>query len=246
MEYAARGGLKGKTYAWGDEFKPGGKAQANTWEGEFPVTNTRADGFDRAAPVGCFPANGYGLYDMTGNVWEWTTSQYDGTQKNAPVSRVLRVIKGGSFLCYRTTVGGTGLRHGNPKRPASARSIWGSGPLRTHRRWRHSHHADPAARQSTAERDGKPDRYRRDRGADRGRAWADRARTACHRHLPSVRSRRIFCREGGDAVPGQCRRSGECNRSGYAALPQPQCWPFGGRFLGSAISRLCPDGWLWS
>lgn len=99
MEYAARGGLNGKTYAWGDEFKPDGEARANTWEGKFPVTNTGDDGFDRAAPVGCFPPNGYGLYDMTGNVWEWTTSLYDKTQKDAPASRVLRVVKGGSFLC---------------------------------------------------------------------------------------------------------------------------------------------------
>ena len=99
MEYAARGGLDGKTYAWGNEFKPDGVAKANTWEGEFPVENSAADGFDRAAPVGCFPANGYGLYDMTGNVWQWTKSLYEQSQAQVPPSRVLRVIKGGSFLC---------------------------------------------------------------------------------------------------------------------------------------------------
>jgi len=99
FEYAARGGLDGKTYAWGDELAPGGKYQANNWQGEFPVRNTAADGFVGAAPVGCFPANGYGLYDMIGNVWEWTSSPYEKGENKAPASRLLRTIKGGSFLC---------------------------------------------------------------------------------------------------------------------------------------------------
>jgi formylglycine-generating enzyme required for sulfatase activity len=99
-EYAARGGLDGKTYGWGDELTPDGKFQANTWQGVFPVRNEVLDGFAGRAPVGCFPANGYGLYDMTGNVWKWTASLYDPGQKaDTPQSRILHAIKGGSFLC---------------------------------------------------------------------------------------------------------------------------------------------------
>ena len=103
-EFAARGGLDGKTYAWGDELTPGGVHQANVWQGTFPTTNTGADGFSGRAPVGCFPANGYGLYDMIGNVWKWTGSLYTPPGPNMPTgrtstSRVLRTIKGGSFLC---------------------------------------------------------------------------------------------------------------------------------------------------
>ncbi|RMF11363.1 MAG: formylglycine-generating enzyme family protein [Alphaproteobacteria bacterium] len=109
-EYAARGGLNGKTYSWGDERTPDDKMMANTWQGIFPVHNSGEDGFRGVAPVGCFSANGYGLYDMIGNVWEWTASPYypshapsgkvpdegyDPRQPGVPV----RVIKGGSFLC---------------------------------------------------------------------------------------------------------------------------------------------------
>jgi formylglycine-generating enzyme required for sulfatase activity len=108
-EYAARGGLDGKTYAWGDELTPGGRFQANIWQGEFPNRNIGADGFIGLAPAGCFPANGYGLFDMIGNVWKWTSTIYaepkDGAMPDVmpsprtPVSRVVRTIKGGSFLC---------------------------------------------------------------------------------------------------------------------------------------------------
>jgi formylglycine-generating enzyme required for sulfatase activity len=109
-EYAARGGLDGKTYGWGDELTPGGKFQANVWQGTFPTDDSGADGFSGRAPVGCFPANGYGLYDMIGNVWKWTASLYaaEGQDKmpdmptgrmGTPAARVLRTIKGGSFLC---------------------------------------------------------------------------------------------------------------------------------------------------
>jgi formylglycine-generating enzyme required for sulfatase activity len=71
-EFAARGGLEGKRYAWGDESRPGGKYVANTWQGLFPVTNTAEDGFVGTSPVKSFPPNGYGLYDMAGNVWQWS------------------------------------------------------------------------------------------------------------------------------------------------------------------------------
>jgi formylglycine-generating enzyme len=118
-EFAARGGLESKRYVWGDEFKPGGKNMANTWQGLFPVTNTAEDGFVGTSPVGSFPANGYGLYDMAGNVWQWCsdwyrvdtnieaasknvcrdprgpTESYDPGDPYAPK----RVVKGGSFLC---------------------------------------------------------------------------------------------------------------------------------------------------
>ena len=84
-EFAARGGLDGAEYAWGDEFTPGGKQMANTWQGEFPRQNLNLDGYERTSPVTAFPPNGYGLHDMIGNVWEWTTDWYrPRTQADAP------------------------------------------------------------------------------------------------------------------------------------------------------------------
>ena len=78
-EFAARGGLTGKLYAWGDEFKPGGKFMANTYQGQFPVKDTGEDGFAGIAPVKSFPPNSYGLYDMAGNVWQWCSDWYRAT-----------------------------------------------------------------------------------------------------------------------------------------------------------------------
>jgi Sulfatase-modifying factor enzyme 1 len=75
-EFAARGGLDGAEFAWGEELNPGGRWMANTWQGEFPVENLELDGYAGSAPVGRFPANGYGLVDMIGNVWEWTGDWY--------------------------------------------------------------------------------------------------------------------------------------------------------------------------
>jgi len=75
-EYAARGGLDGAIFAWGDEERPVGELMANSWQGEFPWRNTGARGWRGTSPVGLFPANDYGLYDMTGNVWEWTSDYY--------------------------------------------------------------------------------------------------------------------------------------------------------------------------
>jgi formylglycine-generating enzyme required for sulfatase activity len=114
-EYAARGGLDGETYAWGDQYS---EKKANTWQGIFPFFNTKADGYKGLAPVGSFPPNGYGLYDITGNVWEWTADFFqDGHDHQAhqhnliagdlhksfdpkkPDESVLHVIKGGSYLC---------------------------------------------------------------------------------------------------------------------------------------------------
>jgi formylglycine-generating enzyme len=119
-EFAARGGLDGAEFVWGDEFTPGGKFMANTWQGPFPWRNFAAD----IAPVGFYPPNGYGLYDMAGNVWQWTKdwfstvnqpdatkpccisentrggtieASYDPAQPKIRIPR--KVVKGGSFLC---------------------------------------------------------------------------------------------------------------------------------------------------
>ena len=123
-EFAARGGLDGADYAWGDELTPNGRHMANTWQGEFPRQNTNGDGFERTSPVTAFPPNGHGVYDMIGNVWEWTADwysqkhqgdapkaccipqnprggsqdgSYDPATANVRIPR--KVIKGGSHLC---------------------------------------------------------------------------------------------------------------------------------------------------
>jgi formylglycine-generating enzyme required for sulfatase activity len=110
-EYAARGGLDGATYTWGEEFAPKGRMMANTWQGEFPWQNLRSDGFESTSPVERFPPNGFGLFDMAGNVWEWTVDDFTARRPNgspccapqileAPAERFRRkVIKGGSHLC---------------------------------------------------------------------------------------------------------------------------------------------------
>jgi sulfatase modifying factor 1 len=108
-EYAARGGLDGAIYAWGDEFAPDGRLMANTWQGRFPWENLEQDGYAGTSPIGAFPANGYGLYDMIGNVWEWTSSEFapahaGGAKTSccAPsetATQARRVVKGGSHLC---------------------------------------------------------------------------------------------------------------------------------------------------
>jgi formylglycine-generating enzyme required for sulfatase activity len=121
-EFAARGGLDGAEYAWGSDLTPNGEHMANTWQGEFPWQNLMADGYEWTAPVASFEPNGYGLYDMAGNVWQWTTDWYQehnriespcctmnnprgGTREGScdpqlPDIQIPRkVIKGGSFLC---------------------------------------------------------------------------------------------------------------------------------------------------
>lgn len=116
-EYAARGGLEGARYAWGDDPAPRDDPKANTWQGVFPVVDSGADGHKaHAAPVGCFAANGHGLHDITGNVWEWTSDWYrpglapaSVMEAGGPPRAMSRdpdepgqpkhVIKGGSFLC---------------------------------------------------------------------------------------------------------------------------------------------------
>jgi len=121
-EFAARGGLEGKDYTWGDEPPSDKRLLANIWQGEFPAKNTETDGFSRTAPVKSFPPNGYGLYDMAGNVWEWCADWYDRTlhmrlaEQGVVVNPTgpertldprqpfaeLRVQKGGSFLCHES------------------------------------------------------------------------------------------------------------------------------------------------
>jgi formylglycine-generating enzyme len=123
-EFAARGGLADMEFAWGREFTPGGKHMANTWQGNFPHENHTFDGYERTSPVGAFPPNGYGLHDMIGNVWEWTSDwfapkhpedepksccvpvnprgpkqeeSYDPCQPQIRIPR--KVLKGGSHLC---------------------------------------------------------------------------------------------------------------------------------------------------
>ena len=123
-EFAARGGLDGAEFAWGDEFTPGDRQMANTWQGRFPQENLALDGYERTSPVRSFEPNGYGLYDMIGNVWEWTIDwfspqhtadvskaccvprnprgarmqeSYDACQAEIKIPR--KVLKGGSFLC---------------------------------------------------------------------------------------------------------------------------------------------------
>ncbi|MBS9386316.1 MAG: formylglycine-generating enzyme family protein [Dolichospermum sp. BR01] len=103
-EYAARGGLDGATYTWGNQYSA---KKANTWQGIFPFFNTKADGYVGTAKVGSFPANGYGVYDMTGNVWEWTSDWFNDRSPTSqrsrgsvnPTETALHVIKGGSYLC---------------------------------------------------------------------------------------------------------------------------------------------------
>lgn len=107
-EFAARGGLDGATYPWGNESNPGGMFMANTWQGHFPYDDSAEDGYEGTSPVSSFPANGYGLYDVVGNVWEWTASPY-AARRDAEIScchrndpepqGVPRVVKGGSHLC---------------------------------------------------------------------------------------------------------------------------------------------------
>ncbi len=111
-ELAARGALEGGTYASGDEFAPRGRLMANTWQGEFPWQNLVLDRFAGTSPVGSFPPNGYGLFDVTGNVWEWTRDDWTASHAKAKAgaccapapTTVLpdiprRVTKGGSHLC---------------------------------------------------------------------------------------------------------------------------------------------------
>ena len=109
-EYAARGGLEQRRYPWGDELTPGGEHHCNIWQGTFPADNTLGDGYYGTAPAGAFRPNGFGLYNLAGNVWEWcadwfspnfhATSSRDNPQ--GPPLGTHRVIRGGSYLCHES------------------------------------------------------------------------------------------------------------------------------------------------
>ncbi|MFW5643693.1 MAG: formylglycine-generating enzyme family protein [Alkalispirochaeta sp.] len=112
-EYAARGGLEGKRFAWGDDLTPGGTHMANIWQGSFPATNTQDDGYAGTAPVNAFAPNGFGLYNVAGNVWEWCADWFspdwhvperDDTRRNprGPVRGDRKVNRGGSYLCHHS------------------------------------------------------------------------------------------------------------------------------------------------
>jgi formylglycine-generating enzyme required for sulfatase activity len=109
-EYAARGGLEQKLYPWGDKLRPEGEHRCNIWQGEFPEHDTGDDGYAGTSPVEVFPPNGYGLYSMTGNAWEWCGDWFDATLHRTasrtnplgPPTGVARVMKGGSFLCHKS------------------------------------------------------------------------------------------------------------------------------------------------
>lgn len=124
-EYAARGGLEGKEYSWGNELRPAGKPVANWWQGTFPERNTKEDGFLMRASVKSFKPNGYGLYDMAGNVWEWCADWYaDDYYSQSPrenptgaASGMEHVMRGGSFLCaenFCTNYRVAGRSHATP------------------------------------------------------------------------------------------------------------------------------------
>ena len=107
-EYAARGGLPGKRLAWGDDLTPDGKWNCNIWQGQFPHDNTSEDGYLTTAPVKTYQPNGYGLWQMAGNVWEWCQDWFDAdyyshaplADPHGPESGTRRVLRGGSYLCH--------------------------------------------------------------------------------------------------------------------------------------------------
>lgn len=109
-EYAARGGMVQKRFPWGNELTPGGKHQCNIWQGTFPDYNSVDDGYLGTAPAKSFDPNGFGLYNMSGNVWEWCNDWFDrdfhlsSTIKNpaGPLHGIAKVMRGGSFLCHHS------------------------------------------------------------------------------------------------------------------------------------------------
>ena len=112
-ERAARGGLDGKVFAWGDEFAPKGRMMANTWQGEFPWQNLMSDGFAGTSPIRRFAPNGFGLYDMTGNTWEWTSDWFSA---RAPSARSVAT----ELLCPREAAGSHRSRQLRRRRDDSA------------------------------------------------------------------------------------------------------------------------------
>lgn len=126
-EYAARGGTEGAPFVWGAEFAPNGRAMANTWQGNFPAAGPVTDGFAETAPVGRYAPNGYGLYDMAGNVWEWVADWYDpayyahspAENPSGPARGVNKVMRGGSWMCADNYCRGYRVSHRNSATPDS-------------------------------------------------------------------------------------------------------------------------------
>jgi len=112
-EYAARGGLKGRRFPWGNTLTPNREHRCNIWQGEFPTHNTAEDGYRGTCPVDAFPPNGFGLHNVSGNVWEWCSDWFSATSHRSvgkapredptgPPSGRGRVIRGGSYLCHKS------------------------------------------------------------------------------------------------------------------------------------------------
>ena len=113
-EFAARGGLEQAIYPWGDELTPGGEHRCNIWQGTFPTYNSKEDGYHGTCPASAFPANGYGLHNVSGNVWEWCADWFSASHHaqlppdeervhpTGPETGAARVLRGGSYLCHRS------------------------------------------------------------------------------------------------------------------------------------------------
>lgn len=109
-EFAARGGLEQKRYPWGDELTPNGEHYCNIWQGQFPVKNTKEDGYEGTAPAKSFPPNGYGLYNVSGNAWEWCSDWFSNniherggrTNPQGPSKGERKVMRGGSHMCHES------------------------------------------------------------------------------------------------------------------------------------------------
>jgi formylglycine-generating enzyme required for sulfatase activity len=109
-EFAARGGLVQKLYPWGDKLRPNGEHRCNIWQGQFPQTDTAEDGYAGTCPVDAFPPNGYGIYSLAGNAWDWCSDWFDPAfhvtgpriDPQGPPNGVTKMMKGGSFLCHKS------------------------------------------------------------------------------------------------------------------------------------------------
>jgi formylglycine-generating enzyme required for sulfatase activity len=127
-EFAARGGLEGRAFPWGDELEPDGEHRMNVWQGAFPTKNSCADGYYGTCPVDAFPPNGYGLRNLTGNVWEWCADWFSpdfparDTRNNprGPDAGTTKSTRGGSFLCHRSYCWRYRVSARNPLTPDSS------------------------------------------------------------------------------------------------------------------------------
>jgi sulfatase modifying factor 1 len=139
-EYAARGGLEQKLYPWGDDLMPDGEHRSNIWQGQFPVNDTAEDGFSGSCPVDAFPANGYGIYSATGNVWEWCADWFHtdfstnvSVDPFGPAAGQAKVMKGGSFLCHASYCNRYRVAARTANTPDSSASNIGFRCVRKHR-----------------------------------------------------------------------------------------------------------------